>query len=107
MEKEIENLKYNYIHQSETWVYTLNGRPVGFISLLGHEIGGLFVSPGFQSQGIGTQLVDFAYKNRKKLTVNVFERNTKAEDFYKKRGFDFISGHKHSSGYHLLHLVKT
>ncbi|MCA0970437.1 GNAT family N-acetyltransferase [Halobacillus litoralis] len=107
LDEELENLKTKYINQSETWIYTYRDRPVGFISLLGNEIGGLFVNPEFHSQGMGTKLVEFAYENRSELVVDVFEENHLGRRFYEKHGFSFLKSYKHDNGFTLLRLVKN
>jgi putative acetyltransferase len=73
-----------------TLVGTLNGSPVGFISLDGPEqIGMLYVHPAAAGQGIGTMLYDAveklaAARGAAKLTV---EASDSASDFFQSRGF--------------------
>lgn len=59
----------------------------GFVGLVGHYIAGIFVKQNFQSQGIGGQLISFLQESKNELSLNVYERNTKAIDFYKRYGF--------------------
>ncbi len=56
------DMTHIYIPKSETWVYEIENSIVGFISILGNEIGGLFVLPGSHHKGIGTKFVDFIKK---------------------------------------------
>jgi putative acetyltransferase len=73
-----------------TLVGTLNGSPVGFISLEGRErIGMLYVHPAAAGQGVGTMLYDAAEKlaaarGASKLTV---EASDSASAFFQHRGF--------------------
>ena len=73
-----------------TLVGTLNGSPVGFITLEGKEqIGMLYVHPAAAGQGVGTMLYDAieklaAARGAAKLTV---EASDSASDFFQKRGF--------------------
>ena len=73
-----------------TLVGTLNGSPVGFISLEGPEqIGMLYVHPAAAGQGVGTMLYDAveklaAARGAAKLTV---EASDSASDFFQARGF--------------------
>jgi putative acetyltransferase len=76
-----------FMPRSETWVYLRAGVVVGFISLIGNEIGGLFVDPPAQRQGIGRALVDHARGRRDELEVEVFKANPIGCGFYEGYGF--------------------
>ena len=76
-----------YIPNSETWVYEIDGEVVGFISMLGNEIVGLFVSQENHSKGIGTKLVNYVGEFTDKLEVEVFKKNKIGRSFYDKYGF--------------------
>ena len=94
-----------YIPNSETWVYEKDNSIVGFISMVGNEIGGLFVLPNNHSKGIGTKLVDFIRKKHTKLEVEVFEKNLIGRAFYDKYGFERIKKYSHpESGNEVLRL---
>jgi putative acetyltransferase len=73
-----------------TLVGTLNGSPVGFITLEGTEqIGMLYVHPAAAGQGVGAMLCDAIEKlasarGASKLTV---EASDSASNFFEKRGF--------------------
>jgi len=73
-----------------TLVGTLNGSPVGFISLEGPEqIGMLYVHPAAAGHGVGSMLIDAleklaASRGAARLTADVSDS---AEDFFKRRGF--------------------
>ncbi len=75
-----------YLPEAETWV-AVGDRPLGFIGLLDNHIGGLFVSPATQGQGIGAQLVTHAQGIHGTLTVEVYEENPQAVGFYRRMGF--------------------
>jgi len=97
-----------YIPNSETWVYEIDNTIVGFISMLGNEIGGLFVLPKNHSKGVGTKLVDFIKKEHLYLEVEVFEKNRIGRKFYDKYGFQRIKKHDHQeSGTKVLRLKLT
>ena len=95
VEKVKSDMRNIYIPNSETWVFEQNNLVVGFISMIGNEIGGLFVLPDNQAKGIGTQLVNFIAKETKVLEVEVFEKNTIGRAFYGKYGFNLINEYKH------------
>ncbi len=84
-----------YLPNAETWVYEKEGNVLGFISMLGNEIGGLFVFPHHHSQGIGTQLVNYVRPLHETLEVEVFENNGIGRPFYDKYGFKFMESQVH------------
>ncbi len=85
---DIPNL---YLPNAETWVADCKGTIVGFIALIGNEIGAVFVEPRFHSTGIGRALVDKAQELRGDLEVEVFELNAIGRKFYSRYGFCLMS----------------
>lgn len=75
------------IPESEVYVCEKFGQVIGFIGLSGDYIAGLFVVSGFQSQGIGKKLLDYAKTFKPKLYLNVYQKNHKAVRFYQREGF--------------------
>lgn len=84
-------LRNKYLPIAETWVYETDGKIVGFISLIGNYIGGLFVLPEWQGRGIGRQFVELAKSVRDNLSVGVYDKNKKAKAFYTCCGFVYES----------------
>lgn len=84
---ERQRLAEQYLPASETFVFEEAGHVVGFVAMIGREVGGLFVAPDWQSQGVGRQLLDHVRSSRPVLEVNVFEANTRARRFYEAYGF--------------------
>ncbi len=80
-----------YLPNAETWVWEEGGAVAGFISLVGSEVGGLFVDPAFQRRGIGRALIEQARALRGALDVDVFELNGQGRAFYAAMGFAFIA----------------
>ncbi|ATG46350.1 GNAT family N-acetyltransferase [Celeribacter ethanolicus] len=80
-----------YLPKAETWVALRGAVPLGFIGLLPDAevaiIGGLFVAPEAQGQGIGRMLVDHARRLKHRLSLEVYETNASARDFYARLGF--------------------
>ncbi len=95
VEKVERDLRTIYIPNTETWVYEDNNAVIGFISMLGNEIGGLFVLPDNHAKGIGTQLVNFIKDFHAELEVEVFEKNVIGRAFYEKYGFVQIKKYYH------------
>ena len=80
-----------YLPKAETSVACLDGEAVGFISLLGSFIGGIFVAPDRQGFGIGRKLIADALARKGELSLEVYTENEQAVRFYKQLGFQEIS----------------
>ena len=57
---ERENIPNLYLPNAETWVAELEGRVIGFVALIGNEVGAIFVHPNQHGTGIGRKLMDKA-----------------------------------------------
>lgn len=87
LDAEVDSIRDMYLPAAETWV-AMNGETVvGFLALLGDEIGAIFVHPNHWRNGIGRALMDKAASLRDKLTLEVFEENEIGRAFYKRYGF--------------------
>jgi putative acetyltransferase len=105
LEQERRDIRNVYLPSSETWVWEADGRIVGFISLLGNEVGAVFVDPRYQRSGIGWALMDHARALRGELEVEVFEDNSVGRSFYAKYGFQPILQKLHRpTGFRLMRL---
>ena len=74
--------------QATVYVYEQNQEIQGFIGLNGDYIEGIFVCDRLQSQGIGKLLLDFVKESRTQLSLNVYQKNTRAIHFYQREGFE-------------------
>lgn len=70
--------------QAEVYVYEDASEIDAFVGLNGTYIEGIFVS---SEKGIGRRLLDFVKTKRTKLCLNVYQKNTRAIDFYQREGF--------------------
>ena len=62
--------------------------PIGFIAVTGAHLDQLFVDPDYQQRGIGTYLLSEALGRAPAVaTLNVFEQNALAREFYERHGF--------------------
>ena len=87
---------YNvHMPEAQSWVCEEDGEVVGFIALMGSEVGAIFVDPEKQGQGIGRALMDTARTLHETLELEVFEANHIGRSFYDKYGFVVISQHVH------------
>ncbi len=89
----IEN--YNYVKEailnSEVYVYVDNSMLYGFIGLSGNTIEGIFVKSDMQSKGIGKVLLDYVKGIKDSLFLSVYQKNTRALNFYQREGFSIQS----------------
>jgi putative acetyltransferase len=105
LESERRMIPDVYLPNAETWVCEASGHVVGFISLLGHEIGGIFVDPDVQRSGIGRALMGHARALRGELEVEVFARNLLGRAFYATLGFEVMHEEVHAeTGFDVLRL---
>ncbi|QDU07704.1 GNAT family N-acetyltransferase [Gimesia aquarii] len=87
LEQERDNIPNLYLPNAETWVIEQGGQVIGFIALLGNEVGAIFVQPEFHGTGAGKALMDKAQELRGDLEVEVFKENTIGQEFYARYGF--------------------
>ncbi len=89
-ESKIPDMRDIYLPSTETYVYHIGGSIKGFVSLNDNTIEALFVSPKFQGQGIGKQLINKSKGIHNSLKLTVYKENQKSIQFYKKCGFKTI-----------------
>ncbi|MCK5812145.1 MAG: GNAT family N-acetyltransferase [Clostridiales bacterium] len=108
MDQERYNLSNVYILAADTWIAEVDSKVVGFISLIGNEVAGLFVNTFFHKLGIGYSLMNIAKKLHGDLVVEVFNENTIGRVFYERYGFTQKSRFLHKgSGQEMLRLTYT
>ena len=74
--------------QAEVYVYENNQEIQGFRGLNGEYIEGIFVSYENQSQGIGERLLNYIKNKKSKLSLSVYQKNSRAISFYQREGFE-------------------
>ncbi len=108
LDRERYNIPNLYLPNADTWVADINGAVVGFIALLGNEVGAIFVEPKFQGMGVGTALMNKAQEIHGDLEVEVFQANSIGRKFYDSYGFKSMSEKNHAeTGNKLLRLKFT
>lgn len=77
-----------YLPVAKTWVWEENGELQGFISVMDAQfIGALFVRPAAIGRGIGKALMDHAKQRFNWLSLEVYQKNVRAVNFYHAQGF--------------------
>ena len=99
--REREEIRNIWLSKAETWVFESNGDLIGFISLIGNEVGAIFVHPVAQRQGIGRALMDHAASKHDQLFLDVFEDNAVGRGFYDRYGFKFVHTRVHEPTGHI------
>jgi putative acetyltransferase len=84
---ERRQIAEEWLPASETSVFELDGRVLGFVSVAGNEVEGLFVEPAYQGQGVGRSLMDGVTAGRSYVELEVFEANAIGRGFYAAYGF--------------------
>ena len=90
--KDYWEKNYDYVKKvlpdATVFVYEDNDEIKGFIGIVENSyIAGLFVSYKYQSNGIGEELLKRCKQEYSILKLNVYAKNIKAVNFYKKHGF--------------------
>ena len=80
--KEILPLAEIYVYENED-----TGQINGFAGLNKDYIEGIFVEKNMRSKGIGKRLLDYVKKIKPKISLSVYQKNTKAVSFYKREHF--------------------
>lgn len=90
-ESQVENMRNIYIPASETYVYEVESKVVGFYALYENSLAAIFVSPELQGKGIGKQLLSHAKTQRAELSLAVYKENQASYQFYLSQGFKVLS----------------
>lgn len=102
------NVAELYIPNTDTWVLEIEGEVVGFIALIGNEVGAIFLLPKYHGQGAGKALMDKAQELHGDLEVEVFKANSIGRKFYSRYGFKHLEDKFHEpTGQPLLRLKFT
>lgn len=106
LEKERYNIPNVYLPNADTWVADIDGTVVGFVALVGNEVGAIFVEPEHHGKGVGKALMDKAQEIHGGLEVEVFEKNSIGRKFYARYGFKPLSEKIHEeTGNNVLRLT--
>ena len=100
LDKEEGNVRNVYPKFAEIWVKETNSQEtsaqvIGFIALIGNEVGAIFLSPDHHGKGIGRELMDYAVNIKGDVTVDVFKQNEIGRRFYDGYGFKAVREYVH------------
>lgn len=77
-----------YLPVAKTWVWEEQRELLGFISVMDEQfIGALFVRPAAIGRGIGKALMEHVKQRFCQLSLEVYQKNHRAVNFYAAQGF--------------------
>ncbi|WLI78085.1 N-acetyltransferase [Kosakonia sp. H02] len=77
-----------YLPSASTWVWEEESELKGFISVMDEQfIGALFVRPSSIGHGIGKALMNHVKQRFNWLSLEVYQKNERAVNFYHAQGF--------------------
>ncbi|MFV0441011.1 MAG: GNAT family N-acetyltransferase [Lachnospirales bacterium] len=76
--------------KANVYVYDVDGNIQGFVGVEKGYIAGIFVLEQFRSMGIGYKLLGTIKDEYEELTLKVYDKNTRAINFYLKENFKII-----------------
>lgn len=82
-----------YLPAADTWVWEEDDALLGFISVMDNQfIGALFVAPQALHRGIGSELLNHVKQRYPDLSLEVYQKNDRAVNFYHALGFRIEDG---------------
>ncbi len=90
-ESQLDNMRNIYIPSSETYVYEVESKVIGFYALYENKLAAIFVASERQGEGIGKQLLSHAKAQRTVLSLSVYKENQASCQFYLSQGFKVVS----------------
>lgn len=79
------------LSQADIYVYEVDEKIQGFVGMMGDYIAGIFVDKNFRSMGIGTTLLEYIKGISSSFSLNVYQQNQRAVDFYLREGLLVVS----------------
>ena len=77
--------------QADIYVYEQDKEIQGFVGMMGDYLAGIFVDKKCRSKGIGRCLFDCVKKNHPTFSLNVYQKNRRAVDFYLREGLSIVA----------------
>ena len=79
------------ILQADIYVYEQDKKIQGFVGMMNDYLAGIFVDKKYRSMGIGKSLLEYIKKIYPAFSLNVYQKNQRAVDFYLREGLFIIS----------------
>ncbi|EML2226150.1 TPA: N-acetyltransferase [Klebsiella aerogenes] len=87
-QESLEVVRDVYLPAAATWVWQENDALKGFVSVMDSRfVGALFVAPQAIRHGIGRALLDEVKQHYDWLSLEVYQKNVRAVNFYHAQGF--------------------
>ena len=77
--------------QADIFVYEQDEEIQGFVGMTDDYLAGIFVDKKCRSMGIGKELLECVKQNYPVFSLNVYQKNRRAVDFYLREGLSIIS----------------
>lgn len=77
--------------QADVYVYEQSEEILGFVGMVDDYLAGIFVDKKCRSIGIGKALLECVKKNYPAFSLNVYQKNKRAADFYLREGLSVVS----------------
>lgn len=77
--------------QADIYVYEQDEEIQGFVGMMDDYLAGIFVDKKCRSMGIGKELLECVKQNYPAFSLNVYQKNRRAVDFYLREGLSIIS----------------
>lgn len=77
--------------QADVYVYKQDREIQGFVGMMDNYLAGIFVDKNCRSMGIGKSLLERIKRNYAAFSLNVYQKNGRAVDFYLREGLSVIS----------------
>ncbi|MDE6470179.1 MAG: GNAT family N-acetyltransferase [Eubacterium sp.] len=77
--------------QADIYVYEQDNGIQGFAGMMDDYLAGIFVDKKFRSMGIGKKLLECIKKNYPAFSLNVYQKNQRAVDFYLREDLSVVS----------------
>ena len=77
--------------QANIYVYERDKEIQGFVGMMDDYLAGIFVDKKYRSMGIGKGLLERVKENYSAFSLNVYQKNRRAVDFYLREGLSIVS----------------
>lgn len=77
--------------QADIYVFEQDKEIQGFAGMMGDYLAGIFVDKKSRSMGIGKGLLECIKRYYSAFTLNVYQKNRRAVDFYLREGLSVVS----------------